>query len=319
MTTRDSQSLLSADALKQAAWYAAAFGATATLATSADAQVLYGDPADFTAQSTYMDLDGDGTLDLAGIPLDLDQDGDPELFFTNRGADQGTSYTLIFGNETEEDPSGDFLSNLVGLPVPFNGVDYPYFAPLSAGYVLPDDVGLDNDFFEGGATFGTFTFAGSNPLEFPVDEDAYIGIEFTLDDTNVHYGWVRLQLLSGGGFLVKDYGFNATPGGSIAVGEIGEPLPIAIEDDFDVRGYAVRTVGANPFSTAGTKLQVEVAQAEQVRAEVYNALGQRVEVLYSGALAGERTFQFGSGYAAGLYVVRVTGETFQQTIKVTRN
>ena len=44
-----------------------------------------------------------------------------------------------------------------------------------------------------------------------------------------------------------------------------------------------------------------------------------MEVLYSGLLVGEKTLSFGSGYAAGLYVVRVTGETFQRTVKVTRN
>ena len=326
MAHRNTPSLLSADALKQAAWYAAAFGATASLATSADAQVLYGDPDDILVQSTF--VEGEDGLEPAGIPLDLDGDGDPEISLRHRGAEQGTPYTYMTSAfpEDAEVVVGDFLSNLVGQNFPFNGEQYPYFAPLSAGYVLPDDVGLDFEFIEDFPLLGTFTFAGSNQLSVPVDEDSYIGIEFTLDDSGteagdgtVHYGWMRVQLLSEGGFILKDYGFNATPEGSIEVGEIGEPIIISTEDDLAVQGYSVRTAGANPFGEAGTRLQVAVSQAETVRVDVYNVLGQRVETLHDNAIAGQQTFSFGSDYVAGLYVVRVTGESFQQTLKVTRN
>ena len=323
MSLRNELSALSPDALKQAAWYAAAFGATAGLATSADAQVLYGDPDDILVSSTYAD-DGSGGFTLDGIELDLDLDGDSEIFLVNRGPDQSsTPYTFVLSDFPGDEPEGDYLSNIVGQNREFQGVDYPYFAPLSAGYVIPDSVGLNNDFIETYPSISTFTYNGDNPLNLPTDEDSYIGIEFTLNgdtDPTVHYGWIRIELLSDSqGFIVKDYGFNATPEGSIEVGEIGTPISTASEEDVAAVGYAIRTLGANPFSASGTRLQVEVAQAEQVRAEVYNALGQRVEVLYNSALAGAKTLQFGSNYAPGLYVVRVTGESFQQTLKVTRN
>ena len=214
------------------------------------------------------------------------------------------------------------MSNIVGQVFPFDDIDYPYFAPLSAGYSIPDDVGLDNDFIEGfavggAAPVGTFTFSAANPLSIPTDEDSYIGVEFTLDGTDVHYAWFRIELQSeGAGYIVKDYAFNATPEAAIAA---GEGMGTANEDDFTVEGASVRTAGANPFGDAGTQLQVRVAQAEEVRAEVYNVLGQRVQTLHTGAFAGQKTFTFGQDYAAGLYVVRVTGESFQQTLKVTRN
>lgn len=298
------------EALKQAAWYAAAFGATAGLAPAAGAQVVYTDIDDVTVQNTFL---ADGANPASGVGFDFDGDEDDEIIFAE--ATNGP-FTFALLRADNEDTDADAVSAIIGQFVGNNpGSNIAYFAPLEAGYLIPDSAGPTNQLISD-YRYGTFTYRGANPFNFAFGEDQFIGFQLTLDSGTTHNAWMRIAMIEGGGLIVKDYAFNATPDASIAA---GEGMSTANEGDLAVRGYAVRTIGANPFSATGSRLQIEVAQAERVRAEVYNALGQRVEVLYDGALTGEKTLPFGSGYAPGLYVVRVTGESFRKTLKVTRS
>ncbi|MDX1419458.1 MAG: T9SS type A sorting domain-containing protein [Rubricoccaceae bacterium] len=77
--------------------------------------------------------------------------------------------------------------------------------------------------------------------------------------------------------------------------------------------------GANPFRGM-TTLALEVASTQQVRVEVFDALGRQVAVLHEGAVeagAPEQLVFDGSDLAAGVYVVRVSGETFSTTRTLT--
>lgn len=71
----------------------------------------------------------------------------------------------------------------------------------------------------------------------------------------------------------------------------------------------------NPFNPQA-QFSLEVAQSQQVRIGVFNTLGQRVGVLHDGLLPGRGThrftFQAGS-LPSGVYLLRVTGETFATT------
>ncbi|MCH8031600.1 MAG: T9SS type A sorting domain-containing protein, partial [Bacteroidetes bacterium] len=61
-------------------------------------------------------------------------------------------------------------------------------------------------------------------------------------------------------------------------------------------------------------------QTQQVRIDVYNTLGQRVGVLHEGLLPGRGThhFTFDAGsLPSGVYLLRVTGETFAATRTMT--
>ena len=50
----------------------------------------------------------------------------------------------------------------------------------------------------------------------------YAGIQFKIDD-NIHYGWVRLQVLNvADHVLIKDYAYNMVPGEAIQAGEFLE-------------------------------------------------------------------------------------------------
>jgi hypothetical protein len=317
----DRPSPTSSDLLKRTAWYAAAVGATAGVA---QAQVTYVDLDSLGVFDTYLpDADGDGEPDFAGIPFDLDGDGDSEIIFAHRNGPV-TDYSLAYSDFPEAFPEGDFLSNIVGQLRTFDGLSYPYFAPLSAGYVLPGDVGAANDFFDPFIYQGTFTFAGASPLNLFGGDETYIGLEFVLNDVDVHYAWMRIERLEHedseegprevGGFIIREYAYNTTPGGSV---EVGSAKPVAAEERPEAQGL-VSLVGANPFGAAGARLRVVSPSAEHVRAEVFDALGRQVAVLHDGRLVNARTFAFGADLAPGLYVVRVTGETFRQTLKVTR-
>src|SRR5690606_5243197 len=83
-------------------------------------------------------------------------------------------------------------------------------------------------------------------------------------------------------------------------------------------GFALSEVYPNPSSGRAT-LTLEVAAAQGVTAEVYDALGRRVAVLADGAVeAGAHALVLeGSVLPAGVYVVRVTGETFAATRRLT--
>ncbi|MEO1479770.1 MAG: T9SS type A sorting domain-containing protein [Bacteroidota bacterium] len=75
----------------------------------------------------------------------------------------------------------------------------------------------------------------------------------------------------------------------------------------------------NPFARRAT-LDLAVREAQDVRVEVFNLMGQRVATLLDGAMEANVSTEVAldaSDLPGGLYLVRVTGETFQTTRKVT--
>jgi hypothetical protein len=83
--------------------------------------------------------------------------------------------------------------------------------------------------------------------------------------------------------------------------------------------YAVSAVRPNPTSGRG-RLEVQVREKQDVRVVLYNVLGQAVRTLHDGPLPANtpRTVAVdGSSLASGVYFVRVQGEAFQATRKVT--
>ena len=83
-------------------------------------------------------------------------------------------------------------------------------------------------------------------------------------------------------------------------------------------GFALSEVSPNP-STSQAHLTLELVAAESVRAEVFDALGRRVAMLREGELsAGAHVLVMDrTALPAGVYVVRVTGETFSATRRAT--
>ncbi len=90
-----------------------------------------------------------------------------------------------------------------------------------------------------------------------------------------------------------------------------EPTPIARSTVYPAR--------PNPFSVS-TEFGVQLLRTQDVRVEVFNALGQRVALLHDGALAaGSDVHEFSleaSALPSGVYLYRVTGEDFVETNSV---
>ncbi len=94
--------------------------------------------------------------------------------------------------------------------------------------------------------------------------------------------------------------------------------PSTASEDAAAPGERVLEAYPNPF-TDQTRLSLRLGQAEHVTAEVYDALGRRVQTLFEGTVGAGETRQLvfnGAGRPAGLYVVRVTGETFSESKRV---
>lgn len=83
--------------------------------------------------------------------------------------------------------------------------------------------------------------------------------------------------------------------------------------------YVLYPAYPNPFNPA-TTITFAVASRQAVKAEVFNALGQKVRTLFNGTLEANvpHSAQFdASGLQSGMYIVRVTGASFKATQNVT--
>jgi hypothetical protein len=83
--------------------------------------------------------------------------------------------------------------------------------------------------------------------------------------------------------------------------------------------YHLEAAYPNPFNPQ-TQFTLAVARAQQVTVAVYDVLGREVVVLFRGDMLAHETQSFqwqAGGHASGLYFIRVVGETFAQTRRVT--
>lgn len=82
--------------------------------------------------------------------------------------------------------------------------------------------------------------------------------------------------------------------------------------------YRLSRVAPNP-ATKRASLNLAVKEAQKVRAAAYDALGQRVKVLYDGQMRAKENTTLrlsGESFASGVYFVRVEGGSFSATRKV---
>lgn len=83
-------------------------------------------------------------------------------------------------------------------------------------------------------------------------------------------------------------------------------------------GVTLSSAYPNPFADQA-RFNLTLERSEFVRVEVYDMLGRQVVVLHEGTLAAQTPHTFridGSTWASGLYLYRVTGETFATTRSV---
>ncbi len=93
-----------------------------------------------------------------------------------------------------------------------------------------------------------------------------------------------------------------------------------VEATIEVAGtHQLSNAYPNPFNPT-SQFTLAVATAQQVRAELFNTLGQRVAVLFDGRVEANEVEYVtidGAGLASGMYVVRVDGERFSDNLSVT--
>ena len=83
--------------------------------------------------------------------------------------------------------------------------------------------------------------------------------------------------------------------------------------------HLISSAYPNPFNPQ-SQFTLAVAQEQHVTAELFNTLGQRVAILFSGSVEANQPQLVtidGAGLASGMYVVRVTGERFSDALSVT--
>jgi hypothetical protein len=98
--------------------------------------------------------------------------------------------------------------------------------------------------------------------------------------------------------------------------EYSPEIEVAIELP---EAYLVSEVYPNPFNPQAS-FSFSVSRSQEVTVSVYNMLGQRVAVLFSGVVSAgtARTLQVdGSRLESGTYIVRVLGEGFVHTQTIT--
>jgi hypothetical protein len=119
---------------------------------------------------------------------------------------------------------------------------------------------------------------------------------------NVPYGAHAFRLRQ------VDFDGTATPSQEVEV-------TVELADAYALAAYP----NPLPGSAEGT-LDVTVREAQRVEVALYDVLGRRVAVLFDGEVAAsdtERLTLSARGLASGVYVVRVVGERFSATRRVT--
>ncbi|MCH7638526.1 MAG: T9SS type A sorting domain-containing protein [Bacteroidetes bacterium] len=84
-------------------------------------------------------------------------------------------------------------------------------------------------------------------------------------------------------------------------------------------GYMLESAYPNPFNPSAT-IGFAVVRTQNVELGLYNALGRKVRTLFSGRIQGQTRFEAqvnGEGLPSGLYLVRLVGDSFSTTRRVT--
>lgn len=84
-------------------------------------------------------------------------------------------------------------------------------------------------------------------------------------------------------------------------------------------GYLLESVYPNPFNPSAS-VGFAVTRAQRVELALYDALGRKVRTLFGGVVQPTTRYEAqvdGSGLPSGLYLVRLTGDGFSTTRRVT--
>lgn len=119
--------------------------------------------------------------------------------------------------------------------------------------------------------------------------------------------------------------FDGTEDGNVIVDigayEYGSESPVSIDEPNHRRNNGYKLSGAypNPFNSQAI-FELTVNKLQDVRITLYDVLGRQVKMLHNGPLTTNETHRFtinGRRLSTGVYMIRVQGEQFLTTKKVT--
>ncbi|MEO1726994.1 MAG: T9SS type A sorting domain-containing protein [Bacteroidota bacterium] len=284
-----------------------------------------------TAQAVYDNFD-DGNVDNTGAFA-----GGAENTGAGTGPTDGLGGDADTGLNLGIDPGsgGGFAGAFVTAPggvFDATGQEYLTFyirpsvveanLPLTLEIVLQEDINGD----------GAFDGNGGGP------EDE-LRTTYRLDADMMGFEFVQIPLatfVDGGGgaddgvdlskILNVVYVFGGIPAGppfAVSLDEIAfvTGTPVSNEPADIAPAFSLSAAYPNPFQTSA-RVDLTLDRAEAVRVAVYDVLGRQVAVLHEGTLSAQtlHSFSLGArGLSSGLYLYRVTGESFSATRRVILN
>ncbi len=236
--------------------------------------------ADATGQVVYTDIDPDfvgGLGDMLIIDFDNNAVDDLTILQSNNG-----NYELVQAN----------TSNSNGVVANSNG--YLYASNLAYGTSIDGFL----TFYSGGASFcAGVGYAGS---AFCGTGEGYLGVQFHIGG-NLHFGWVRVDILDSSNFIVLDYAYEATPDATILAGNI-----LSVED-FTTGNFKYFIDSYNQLNLSSSNAMESVS--------IHNILGQQV---ISKKLSNTQEVVDMSSFDAGLYLATVEINGTRKTFKIVK-
>lgn len=156
-------------------------------------------PIDTGTQIVYIDIDPDFTSQFVHdvYNLDLNNDGIIDFSF-------GTGIDPYLGILWAQPNSNTNNSNgLVAKAGPFES----FVQPLDKDFIITEELVLPYYYDPFGGYMGWLRTM-----------DKYVALRFLINE-KVHYGWVRLDVISNYLWVIKDYAFNAAPNKPIYAGQ----------------------------------------------------------------------------------------------------
>ncbi len=189
-----------------------------------------------------------------------------------------------------------------------------YPSPLSQGA----NIGSSGNFFSSGSSFGipvagivhrSAVYNGiqvynssSDIGEFQIDQEGILGLRFKIN-TNIHYGWARVEFTTNGQLSIKDYAYEATPYTEITAGDNGNGLVGVQENE-----YAIQIINFN------NNIKVELlGEHKNANLKITNLSGQ---VIFSKVMNSSKEIISMDDYAAGIYLATIISDQGATTKRI---
>ena len=138
--------------------------------------------------------------------------------------------------------------------------------------------------------------------EFQLDQEGILGLRFKIN-TNIHYGWARVEFTSSGTLSIKDYAYDATPNTAISAGETGSGL-VSVKEN-------VNTVQVSNFNN---NIKVELSNdLSNAQLKITNMSGQEI---LSKELNTNIEIISMDEYATGIYLAIIVSDQETTTKRV---